>query len=327
MNSNLSAHLFVCRLLMSPLVICGRHHTHLTLDFSQNAMGHQRALGPKALLAVCVTVTTGRRWGVSQSDDWVGWVSVSVGCHRGGMGRGWRGSAGRRRGLALEKRIQFVTVQPNCGAFFLGLILRWVPALVLCLVVEQSDQEVDVLDSKTQDFILAELLVRWVCGNEFSQLRESPVHVLLSPALTAVCEDTPGNFLRRACKTQILWACGAIKDAGSWYTLSVWSTNPIKQKCGHFPVHTPDCALQHINQKYNGWFPARTTSKKIVLALKCEPKGLCHILHVVMCYATSSVYDKSLFKIFLLKTCSYFWWKYEQVCRIEQHVSKNVVAV
>lgn len=214
---------------MSPLVTCGCHHTHLALDLSQNAMGHQRGLSPKALLAIRVTVTTGRRWGVSQSDDWVSWVSVSVGCCQGGMSWGWRGSAGRRRGVALEKRVQFVTVRPNCGAFFLGLILSWVPALVLCLVVEQSDQEVDVLDSKTQDFILAELLVRRVCGNEFSQLRESPVHVLLSPALTAVCEDTPGNFLRRACKTQILWVCRAIKDVGSWYTLSL-STNPIKRK-------------------------------------------------------------------------------------------------
>lgn len=136
---SLSAHLCVCCPFMSPLVTCGRHHTHLALDLSQNAMGHQRGLSPKALLAVRVTVTTGRCWGVSQSDDWVSWVSVSVGCCQGGMGWGCRGSAGRRRGVALEKRVQFVTVQPNCGAFFLGLILSWVPALVLCLVVEQSD--------------------------------------------------------------------------------------------------------------------------------------------------------------------------------------------
>lgn len=65
------------------------------------------------------------------------------------------------------------------------------------LVIEQSDQEVDVLHSQTKDFILAELLIRWVCGNEFSELRESPVHILLSPALTGVGEDTASKFLRR----------------------------------------------------------------------------------------------------------------------------------
>lgn len=37
-----------------------------------------------------------------------------------------------------------------------------------------------------------------MCGNEFSQLRESPIYVLLPPALTAVGEDTASDFLRRA---------------------------------------------------------------------------------------------------------------------------------
>lgn len=103
---------------------------------------------------------------------------------------------GQRRGVALKKRVPFISVQFSCGA--LVLILSRVPAFVLCLVIEQSDQEVDVFHSQTEDFILAELLVGWVCGNEFPQLRERPVHVLLPPALAAVGEDTASEFLRRA---------------------------------------------------------------------------------------------------------------------------------
>lgn len=64
-----AAHLFVCCLLASPLIICGCHHPYLTLDLSQNAMGHQRGLSPKAFLTVRVAIATGRCWGVSQSND------------------------------------------------------------------------------------------------------------------------------------------------------------------------------------------------------------------------------------------------------------------
>lgn len=106
---------------------------------------------------------------------------------------------GQGRSVALKERVQFVTVQPGRDAFVLSLIVSGVPALVLGLVVEQSDQEVDVLHSQTKDLVLAELLVGWVCGNELSQLRESAVHVLLSPALAAVGEDTASDFLWRAC--------------------------------------------------------------------------------------------------------------------------------
>lgn len=106
---------------------------------------------------------------------------------------------GRRRSVALKKSVPLVTVQPGCRAFVLGLlVLSRVPALVLRLVAEQSDQEVDVLHGQTQDFILAELLVGRVRGDEFPQLGEGAVHVLLSPALAAVGEDTAGDLLRRA---------------------------------------------------------------------------------------------------------------------------------
>lgn len=102
---------------------------------------------------------------------------------------------GRRRSVALEKRVEFL-VQPGGGA----LILLVPAALVLGLVVEQSDQEVDVLDRQPQDFVLAELFVRRVRRDEFPQLGERPVDVLLAPPLTAVGEDAASDFLRRACR-------------------------------------------------------------------------------------------------------------------------------
>lgn len=186
-----AAHVIGCLSLLSPLIICGCHHPYLTLDLSQNALGQQRSFSPKAFLTVRVTIATGCCWGISQSDDWVSWVSVSVGCCDGSWG--WHGSS-----VGLKKRVQSAAHRPCYGTLVLGWVLSWVPALVLGLVIEQSDQEVDVLYSQAQDFVLAELLVRWVSGNEFPQLRESPVHILLSPALTAVGEDTASKFLRGA---------------------------------------------------------------------------------------------------------------------------------
>lgn len=86
--------------------------------------------------------------------------------------------------------------------FHLALVLlcavRWaVCGAVVGLVIQQLHQKVDVLHSKPQDLILAQLLVWWVCGDELSELRESTIHILLTPALTAVRENTPGQLLRR----------------------------------------------------------------------------------------------------------------------------------
>lgn len=105
---------------------------------------------------------------------------------------------GWRRSVALKTRVQFFACQTRSHALILHIILSRVPALVLVLVIEQCDQEVDVLHGQAEDFVLAEFLVGWVRGNEFPQLRESPVDVLLSPAFTAVGEDAAGEFLGRA---------------------------------------------------------------------------------------------------------------------------------
>lgn len=78
-----------------------------------------------------------------------------------------------------------------------GAVRQAVFTAVIGLVIQQLHQEVDVLHSKPQDLVLAQLLVWWVCGDELSKLRESTVHILLTPALTAIGENTPGQLLRR----------------------------------------------------------------------------------------------------------------------------------
>lgn len=182
----------------SPLIISSGDHPHLTFDLSQNVMHHQRALGSKAGLAVRVTVAAGRGGGVCQGGDGVGGVPVSL--HGGWMGRHHHGGVlGRRRGVALEQRVELL-LQPGGGALVLLVHVRVPAALVLGLVIQQSHQEVDVLDRQPQNFILAELLVGRMRRDEFPQLGESPVDVLLAPALTTVGEDAAGYFLRRACR-------------------------------------------------------------------------------------------------------------------------------
>lgn len=168
---------------LAPLIIFSSH-PYLTFDLSHDVMGLHRGLSPKPLLAVRVSKATWCCWGISQADDWVHWVSV--GRHRG------------KWSLTLEKRRLSFPAQPGPGAPVLSTVLPWVPTLVLGLVVQQSDQEVDVLDCQAQDLIFAELLVRRVCGDQFSQLKKRAVNVLLPPALPAVGEDTAGEFLRRA---------------------------------------------------------------------------------------------------------------------------------
>lgn len=61
------------------------------------------------------------------------------------------------------------------------------------LAVQQSHQEVDVAHGQPQDLVLAELFLRRVCGDEFPQLCESCVDVMLAPALACVGEHLPGH--------------------------------------------------------------------------------------------------------------------------------------
>lgn len=187
----------------SPLIVCGGDHPHLTFDLSQNVMHHQRALGSKAGLAVRVAVAAGRGRGVGQGRDGVSGVPVPPpGGHQGGI-------LGRRRGVALEQRVELL-LQPGGGVLVSLVQARVRAALVLGLVVQQGDQEVDVLDRQPQDLVLAELLVGRMRGDEFPQLGERPVDVLLAPALTAVGEDAAGYLLRLACRKIQMYSEGRL---------------------------------------------------------------------------------------------------------------------
>lgn len=99
-----------------------------------------------------------------------------------------------RRGASVSQILAFVlppirTLRHTVRRAFARLIAR--------LVVQQLDEEVDVLHGESQYLVLAELLVRRVGRDEFTELGESAVHVLLPPALTAVREDAPSQLLRR----------------------------------------------------------------------------------------------------------------------------------
>lgn len=61
------------------------------------------------------------------------------------------------------------------------------------LALQQGHQEVDVAHGQPQDLVLAELFLRRVRGNEFPQLCEGCVDIMLAPALTCVGEHLPGH--------------------------------------------------------------------------------------------------------------------------------------
>lgn len=62
------------------------------------------------------------------------------------------------------------------------------------LVLQQVREEADVLHSEPQDFVLAQLLVRRVSGDEFTELCKRSIYILLPPTFTAVREDTTYNL-------------------------------------------------------------------------------------------------------------------------------------
>ncbi len=61
------------------------------------------------------------------------------------------------------------------------------------LALQQSHQEVDVAHGQPQDLVLAELFLGRVRGDEFPQLCEGCVDIMLAPALTCVGEHLPGH--------------------------------------------------------------------------------------------------------------------------------------
>lgn len=81
---------------------------------------------------------------------------------------------------------------PNQQACFPISCAANVPPSVL--VLQEVGEEADVLHSKPQDLILAQLLVWGVSGDEFAKLCKCPVHVLLPPTFTTVSEDTTYNL-------------------------------------------------------------------------------------------------------------------------------------
>lgn len=68
------------------------------------------------------------------------------------------------------------------------------------LVLQKVGEEADVLHSKSQNLIFAQLLVWGVSGDEFPQLCKRAVYILLSPALAAVCEDAADNLWLPSCQ-------------------------------------------------------------------------------------------------------------------------------
>ncbi len=97
-------------------------------------------------------------------------------------------TAGARGGRQRRHGVCGVSVPQS-----LAPVLRLTAALVL----QQLHEEADVLHGEAQDLVLAQLLVGRVGRDEFAELGESAVHILLPPALAAVSEDAPSHFLRR----------------------------------------------------------------------------------------------------------------------------------
>lgn len=69
------------------------------------------------------------------------------------------------------------------------------------LVLQEVGQEADVLHSEPQNFVLAQLLVRRVGRDEFTELCKRPVYILLPPAFPTVGEDATYNLWLASYKT------------------------------------------------------------------------------------------------------------------------------
>lgn len=72
---------------------------------------------------------------------------------------------------------------------------------------QDLDQKVDVPHRQAKRFVLAQLFVWRVGGDELPQLGKGAVHVLLPPALPRVCEELPGHLWVSEWETEpALWA-------------------------------------------------------------------------------------------------------------------------
>lgn len=61
------------------------------------------------------------------------------------------------------------------------------------LALQQLHQEVDVAHGQTQDLILAQLLLRRMGGDEFTELGEGGVDVVLAPPFPRIGKHLPGH--------------------------------------------------------------------------------------------------------------------------------------
>lgn len=88
------------------------------------------------------------------------------------------------------------------------------------LALQQLHQEVDVAHGQAQDLVLAQLLLRWMGGNELAELGKGGVDVVLAPALPRVGKHLPGHGAD--------WECVSCRDEQGDTTLINNCPDPIK---------------------------------------------------------------------------------------------------
>lgn len=119
-----------------------------------------------------------------------------LGAVAAGAGRGHLGVAGQ--GPGVRRRLEPLHVPSEEGEQSGGGVGGRLAALAL----QQLHQEVDVAHGQAQDLVLAQLLLRWVGGDELAELGEGRVDVVLAPALPRVGEHLPGHGAERGWSDQ-----------------------------------------------------------------------------------------------------------------------------
>lgn len=61
------------------------------------------------------------------------------------------------------------------------------------LALQQLHQEVDVAHGQTQDLVLAQLLLRRMGGDEFTEFGKGGVDIVLAPTLPRIGKHLPGH--------------------------------------------------------------------------------------------------------------------------------------
>lgn len=79
---------------------------------------------------------------------------------------------------------------------------RGVAGRLTVLTLQQLHQEVDVAHGQTQDFVLAQLLLWGMGGDELAELGEGGIDIVLAPALPRVGEHLPGHGAAKSCNDE-----------------------------------------------------------------------------------------------------------------------------